>query len=214
MYKYLHKYLKYKSKFLNIKYGGVHTPPSLNASRTPSSVNVEPPTPKIIVEPVLLSRLIPKKDELVCILSACSNLSQYKIKAKNTKMNNSQLYINFEKEKEKKDFAHFSFHYPIDDENYDEDSDEDSKPKLYDIFESDTFHLKLDIAKNIVFNLVLEGDNYKLKSKLDDCQIISKINQVNFNDVKKIIECFEIIFNSDEYKKIFKNPAARKLLFN
>jgi hypothetical protein len=76
-----------------------------------------------------------------------------------------------------------------------------------------TFHLRLDIDRSIIFNLVLENDNYKLISKTDDCEIIKKIGDTDFNDVKEIIACFEEIFNNTQYKKMFKEPIV-KVLFS
>jgi hypothetical protein len=195
MHKYLHKYLKYKSKYINLIYGGVGTPPStplknksipttfstpiystpdINSSLgTPSSTTAAPSTPQQMIEPVLLTRLIEKKDEFVCLLLECLNSSKYKITARATKTIRAQLYIDIKKNK--KDFVHFSFHYP------------DEEVGLQDMFVANTFHLKLDINQDIVFNLFLENDIYKLKSKLDNCEIILKIGDVNFNDVKEII---------------------------
>ena len=230
MYKYLHKYLKYKSKYFNIIYGGVGTPqasPSTPAPSTPahlilntplsvssaSSTTAAPSTPKLVINPVSLTRLIDNKDELVCLLSACSNLSNYNITARpRIKDTNSQLYINFERKK--KGFAHFSFHFPDDKQDF----IKDDKPKIKqddirieDIFEANTFHLKLDINKLIVFNLILDNDNYKLISKLDDCEIMLKIGEEDFKNVKEIITCFETILNSNKYKRILDEPTARKL---
>ena len=81
------------------------------------------------------------------------------------------------------------------------------------MFDVDTLHLKLDINKDIVFNLVNDNGYYRLQSNMDDCVIIHYIGEDEFGIVKKIIECFELIFNRKEYRKIFEEPVVRILDF-
>jgi hypothetical protein len=223
---YYHKYLKYKTKYIEIKYGGrrrrrkknnlsSETPTKLKPQTfsTPSESLVKTPTPSKTfpstlayrgtpvsnIESNTLDRLIENKDELFCLLSSNPTLSNYKITTRNTKKIKSQLYINFEINK--KDFAHFSFHYPDDEPNM----------RFEDEFEASIFHLKLDQNNKIVFNL--DERDFKLKSKFDDYQIEEIIGKENLIEVKKIITCFEEIFSSDKYKKILGNATARQLQF-
>jgi len=250
------KYLKYKKKYLNVKYYGgakgkkkatsvakesetveehvepiadLTSAPILTPSKaahsmlgedaspflTPSDSFIKTPTPSKTIPSTLadrgtppsniesntLDRLIENKDKLFCLLSANPDLSSYKITTRNTKGIKSQLYINFEKNK--KDFAHFSFHYPDDEPN----------KRFGDEFEASTFHLKLDQFKyDIVFNL--DEKDLKLKSKLDDCQLEAIIGKNNLIEAKKIIACFEEIFSNDTYKKILGNATAKQLNFD
>jgi hypothetical protein len=187
------------------------TPQDVNKS-TPfvssvSSVFAEPGTPLLEPEPSVLNRLIEYKDELVCILLANPTLSNYKISARYSKKSDSELFINFLNKVSKKNFCHFSFHYP------DESVDNlfVSGIRLGDMFEANTFHLKLDDFQQIVYNLDLK--DLKLKCKFDDCKIEFLIGENNFIEIKKIIACFEEIFSSDKYKRILLNPTSRKLEF-
>ena len=238
---YFHKYIKYKTKYLEIKYGGkgkkkskkskllaatststststppqtavVVTPtstPKVSSIVTPSFISsissttvATPSTPKLDIERLSLERLIKNKDELVCLLSSCSDLSDYDITSRPTAT--MHLYINFRKKGELVDFAHFSFHNP---------EDISSSLKLGDIFEANTFHLKLDNYDGIVFNLVLDGDILKLKSKLKE-KIIKKRIKDDFYELNKIIACLEKILNIHEYKGIITNPIVRNLFGN
>ena len=99
-----------------------------------------PSTPKFIVNPASIDDLITNKDDLLEILRTCIDPSAFIITAREQKKVKRQFYINFEKEG--KQYAHFSFHFP------------DESKEAMDVFEVDTLHLKLDIHKNIVFNLV------------------------------------------------------------
>lgn len=204
-------------KYLEIKYGGKKkkkdniqlelTPPTTpinsviktpSPSKTFDSTIVESDTPFTNIEPITLNRLIENKDEIICLLLANPILSNYKITAKN-KGFEKDLYINFEKKKKK--FAHFSFHYPTED-----------NLRIGDMFEANTFHLKLDKYKHdIVFNL--DEKDLKLKSKLDDFQIELIIGHDNFVEIKKIITSLEQIFSSEKYKRILQNATARRLDF-
>jgi hypothetical protein len=236
---YYHKYIKYKTKYLEIKYGAgkrkkkkksaiavsgavvatpklavvVATPPSTPKAAavvaTPSSISsissttvATPSTPKLDIEKLSLERLIKNKDELVCLLSSCPDLSDYDITSRPTAT--MHLYINFRKKGELVDFAHFSFHNP---------EDISSSLKLGDMFEANTFHLKLDNYDGIVFNLVLDRDILKLKSKLEK-EIIKKRIKDDFYELNKIIACLEKILNIHEYKGIITNPIVRNLFGN
>jgi hypothetical protein len=227
---YYHKYIKYKTKYFEIKYGAgtpekpkqtstsPETPNKPYVLSTPTSTITKCSTPRKDIEPAILTRLIEKKDELICLLSANPNLSKYEIEARpKIKDTKPQLYINFERtvKGKKRDFAHLSFHYPSDEPEVksDEDMFRPEALRIEDMFVPCTFHLRLDIDRSIIFNLVLENDNYKLISKTDDCEIIKKIGDTDFNDVKEIIACFEEIFNNTQYKKMFKEPIV-KVLFS
>jgi len=252
---YYQKYIKYKTKYLEIKYGGngkggkkskskaeaealPSVPPIVSASSAPpvpptvsassassapstpaqsivlpasvasqtphqtpgsiSSVAPEPSTPKFKVNPGSIQALIEKKADLLCKLEKCLDDPKFKIRAKEQPKVQHQFYINIKKDN--KAYAHFSFHYP------------DESKEVIDNFEVDALHLKLDINKDIVFNLVNYEGNYKLQSSMDDCVIRHYIGE-EFETVKKIIACFESIFNTQEYRKIFEEPTARKLEF-
>jgi len=250
MNNYYHKYIKYKTKYFDIKYGGKKpkkpkiinatpqaetqsaiqaetqaeiqsviqsttksaTPPStpqqnLSSILTPSPISSIsstavasiPSTPKLEIDKLSLERLIKNKDELVCLLSSYPDLSDYDITSRPTvKMH---LYINFKKKGEVSDFAHFSFHNP-----------EENSLRLGDMFEANTFHLKLDNYDGIVFNLVLDEEQLKLKSKLNT-KSIKKIIKGDFSELKKIITYLEKILNLDEYKVIITDPIVKKILF-
>ena len=238
MNEYYHKYLKYKIKYFEIKYGSgkreeknksqeaaSSLPPTVSASSAPStptqsrglpasvspqiqhqtpesisSVAPEPSTPKFKVNPGSIQALIEIKDDLLCRLIRCLDNPDLKITAKEQKTVKHQFYINIIKNGKK--YAHFSFHFP------------DEAKEALDIFDVDTLHLKLDFNKNIVFNLVKYEGNYRLLSDMDDCLIETNIGIDEFNIVKKIIACFELIFNTKEYRKIFEEPVVRKLNFN
>jgi hypothetical protein len=160
----------------------------------------EPSTPKFKVNPGSIQALIEKKADLLCKLEKCLDDPTFKIRAKEQPKVQHQFYINIKKDN--KDYAHFSFHYP-----------DDSKDAI-DNFDVDTLHLKLDINKDIVFNLVNYEGNYRLQSSMDDYVITSYIGIDEFEIVKKIIACFELIFNTQEYRKIFEEPAVRRLDFD
>ena len=267
---YYQKYIKYKTKYLEIKYGGsgkgkkknksqvaasaappkvsspsptvlsppkvpasppkvsASPPPKVSASSAPStpalssglpasvasqtphqtqyqtpgsisSMAPEPSTPKFKVNPGSIQALIEIKDDLLCRLERCLDDPNFKIRAREQPKVQHQFYINIKKKD--KYYAHFSFHYP-----------DDSKDAM-DEFESDTLHLKLDFNQDIVFNLVKIDGNYRLQSSLDDFEIESYITPEEYSVVKKIIACFELIFNRQEYRKIFDEPTVRRLDF-
>jgi len=261
---YYQKYIKYKTKYLEIKYGGsgkgekkknksqaappkvsspsptvsspppkvpesppkvsASPPPKVSASSAPStpalssglpasvasqtprqtpgsisSMAPEPSTPKFKVNPGSIQALIEIKDDLLCRLERCLDDPNFKIRAREQPKVQHQFYINIKKKG--KDYAHFSFHYP------------DESKDAMDEFESDTLHLKLDFNQDIVFNLVKIDGNYRLQSSLDDFEIESYITPKEYSVVKKIIACFELIFNRQEYRKIFDEPTVRRLDF-
>jgi len=180
--------------------------PASVASQTPrqtpgsiSSMAPEPSTPKFKVNPGSIQALIEIKDDLLCRLERCLDDRKFKIRAREQPKVKHQFYINIKKEG--KDYAHFSFHYP------------DESKDAMDEFESDTLHLKLDFNQDIVFNLVKIDGNYRLQSSLDDFEIESYITPKEYSVVKKIIACFELIFNRQEYRKIFDEPTVRRLNF-
>ncbi len=123
----------------------------------------------------------------------------FKITTKEQKTVQHQFYINIIKNGKK--YAHFSFHFP------------DEEKEALDMFDVDTLHLKLDINKDIVFNLIKYEGNYRLLSNMDDYVIETYISEDEFKIIKKIIACFELIFNREEYRKIFEKPVVRKLNF-
>ena len=183
----------------------IGTPSS--TSSISSTIVATPSTPKLDIEKLSLERLIKNKDELVCLLSSCPDLSDYDITSRPTAT--MHLYINFRKKGEFVDFAHFSFHNP---------EDNSTSLKLGDMFEANTFHLKLDNYDGIVFNLVLDGDILKLKSKLEEeiikKEIIKKGINNDFSELNKIIVCLEKILNIHEYKGIITNPIVINLFGN
>jgi hypothetical protein len=244
---YYLKYIKYKTKYLEIKYGAgkripvdsaseMPTTPAKSASaasaasitpakpvqsipETPSvqatpqqfsTVNtpesnlstssmgaVTESPPKLEIQPSSLDTLIKKKDDLVSLLSACPELSNYDITSRST--STGHLYINFIK---KNVFAHFSFHYPADEVESD----------IYDMFVPNTFHLRLDKYKQIVFNLILDQhEKLVLESKTEEQDIICIITEPNYDELIKIKNCLEKTLNMPEYKGIILNPTARQL---
>jgi len=257
---YYQKYIKYKTKYLEIKYGGkgkktAQTPASIESAasaapatiasaatvtptksasaplapatptvlatpsvlatpqeqdttiRTPSSTSSDATNiaytnspPKLEIQSSSLTILIEKKDDLVCLLSSCLSLSNYVITSRSTVT--EHLYINFKKKGEKNDFAHFSFHYPADEVESD----------IYDMFVPNTFHLRLDKNRQIVFNLILDQhEKLVLESKTDPQEIICIITEPNYAELIKIKDCLEQILNMPEYKGIITEPTARRL---
>jgi len=259
---YYQKYIKYKTKYLEIKYGAgkkksknklpialpasaaTETPtklaPSASAAtvtptklapfasaatatpavlatpqETPKFSTVKTPsstlsdasdraytnsTPKLKIQSSSLTTLINKKDDLVCLLSSCPSLSNYVITSRLT--GTEHLYINFIKKGEKKAFAHFSFHYPADEVESD----------IYDMFVPNTFHLRLDKNRQIVFNLIMDQhEKLVLESKIDPQEIICIITEPNYAELIKIKDCLEQILNMPEYKGIITEPTARRL---
>ena len=240
---YYHKYIKYKTKYLEIKYGAGKrekkkaisvklpqpvgtpvklpqpvgtvltsapaTPQQFSLTETPSSTRSDlsvssnsadtDSPPQLKIEPKSLEILIENKDDLVCLLSSCPSLSDYDITSRPT--TKWHLYINFKKKGDVSDFAHFSFHYP----------EEEEKSKIYDMFVANTFHLKLDLFPDIVFNLILDGDSLVLQSKMKPKNIIKKITKPNYDELVNIKNCLEKILNIPEYKKTIKEPVIRRL---
>jgi hypothetical protein len=234
---YYLKYIKYKTKYLEIKYGAgkripvdsasaasitpakpvqsipetpsvqatpqqfstVNTPESNLSTSSMGAVTESPP--KLEIQPSSLDTLIKKKDDLVSLLSACPELLNYDITSRST--STGHLYINFIKKVDKKNvFAHFSFHYPADEVESD----------IYDMFVPNTFHLRLDKYKQIVFNLILDQhEKLVLESKTEEQDIICIITEPNYDELIKIKNCLEKTLNMPEYKGIILNPTARQL---
>jgi hypothetical protein len=250
---YYQKYIKYKTKYLEIKYGAGKskkkkkspasaasaapetpvklasaapetpvklasaaqatpsvqiTPQQFSIVKTPESnfstssdVAVKDSPPTLVIQYNSLNTLIEKKDDLVSLLSACPELSNYDITSRST--STGHLYINFKKKVERKNvFAHFSFHYPADEVESD----------IYDMFVPNTFHLRLDKYRQIVFNLILDQhEKLVLESKTEEQDIICIITELNYDELIKIKNCLEKILNIPEYKGIILNPTARQL---
>ena len=234
---YFHKYIKYKTKYLEIKYGGkrkkkpvasgaaasgaaasavsaatpaklhhstpknkvssINTPGSNLSTSSTDAVSASPP--KLKIAPKSLEILIENKDDLVCLLSACPFLSKYDITSRPTATRH--LYINFKKKGDVSDFAHFSFHYP----------QEEEESKIYDMFVANTFHLKLDIFPDIVFNLILDGGRLVLQSKMKPKNIIKKITNSIYDELVNIKNCLEKILNMPDYKNTIIEPVSRQL---
>lgn len=241
---YYAKYIKYKTKYLEIKYGAgkrkkrknksvsasktpvtplhapatparapatpvyaLTTPQGTSLTKTPSSnlsissmgaVTESPPKLEIVTNSLYM--LIENKDDLVCLLSSCPSLSNYDITSRPTA--NMHLYINFKKRGDVSDFAHFSFHYP---------DESESDKKLNDMFEANTFHLRSDINRDIIFNLILDGEKLVLRSKMKEKNLIKKIDKSKYDELVKIKVCIEKILNMSDYKGKIINPTARKL---
>jgi hypothetical protein len=245
---YYHKYIKYKIKYFDIKYGAgknkkpvpaqlppapvpaplppapvpappvpvppllappvppvtpappslVQTPPS-NFS-TSSDIPNSPPSPQLVIAPRSLDKLIENNNELVCLLSSCQSLSDYNITSRKTVKNH--LYINFIKKGNSTVFAHFSFHYP---------QEESSNLRLSDMFEANTFHLKLDNYNGIVFNLVLDEDRLVLQGNMEPTKIKKEITEPNYDEIVKIKNCLEEILNKPKYKNYIINPLVTRL---
>ena len=113
MNEYYHKYLKYKIKYFEIKYGGKGkkklavpvspiptTPYSTPLPPDPTSgfsIITGPSTPKFRLKPESIQALIVIKDDLLCRLIRCLDDPDLKITAKEQKTVKHQFYINIKK---------------------------------------------------------------------------------------------------------------------
>jgi hypothetical protein len=80
------------------------------------------------------------------------------------------------------------------------------------MFVPNTFHLRLDIDRDIIFNLIVDQyDNLVLESKTETQEIICKITESNYAELVKIKNCLEEILNRHDYKVMITEPTARRL---
>ena len=230
MHKYLHKYLKYKSKYINLIYGGAGTPKKPTWASivgkppsTPQKPIIQPPestvaTPQPPQKPIIQS-LTPEStvatpstpklefdsktvERLKQIQTILiESLQQCKLDYDISSNAKKDFFINFRKDLIT--FAHFSFHNPKED-----------SLKLGDMYDTSPFHLKLDSIHDILFNLERTSDDQIiLQSKMKEEEIIDLIGCKAYYELIKIKNCLEKVLNTPKLKKILFNPVAQKLDF-
>ena len=236
MNNYYHKYIKYKTKYLEIKYGGKGKTKKLAASGAAAVVA----TPKAAV--VATPPSTPKAAAVVATPSSISSISSTTVATPSTPQldivklslerlidNKDELVCLLSSCPALSDYditsrptatMHLYINFRkkgelVDFAHFSFHNPEDSSLnlKLGDMFEANIFHLKLDKYNGIVFNLVPDGNSLKLKSKLEEKIIRNKIKD-DFSELNKIIACLEKILNNHEYKGIITNPVAKNLFGN
>ncbi len=177
------------------------TPIALRSVQSPpDSTRTQPGTPSFI-QSQTVSRLILHMDDFVHKLTSCSELNIFKIKPKEKKDVDPELYINFLLNNIQ--FAHLSFHK------------EKELTSIQTHFDLSQFHLRVDKTNPpIFFNIEKIGELLVFVSIQSFSDIQLQLDPKHMTYLENLIICIEQILNSPEYYGIFINPVATQLKFD